>query len=117
MSPDLDALRTIINVLESKTDEEIDMSAWVCGTCACAIGASAKELGMTLEYDPDDPWLIFEQYPCWQGHTGWEAVEARLQITEIDAFNLFTEEAYEEPSRIHVIARLKDYIQCQSIRT
>jgi len=88
----IEALKRVADILESKSDEDVSLVRWKCGTTACAIGHAAS-----------DPWFIDRGFRL--GITGlpeyrqenksdfwpsWIAVERFFDLSSEDSHSLFS---------------------------
>jgi len=98
MERDLSRLAELVDVvLPQIKDEEFDLTAYKCGTVACAVGHACfhppfQEAGLALSYYD----VGYTPYPMFQGSTGVKAVKEFFNLTEKEVDRLFFPDTYPD---------------------
>jgi len=88
----IEALKRVADILESKSDEDVSLVRWKCGTTACAIGHAASDpwfidRGLRLDITALPIYRQKNESGFW---TGWIAVERFFDLSSEESHSLFS---------------------------
>ncbi len=107
----IERLQHLITILQNVKPEAFDLSAWHCGTVACAVGHACLDpvfnrQGLKL-WDAGSGLI-----PCYADNIRWGAVHEFFDLTYNQAQHLFSDSAYRGAATArYVIARIESLIK------